>query len=70
MKFDKPETSPVWSKWVKIGQVTRITGVWKSGTYSEFTVMERIHNETGMREYKEIFICSAMHHITLTPQPA
>lgn len=47
---------PVIGKWVKIGEVYKSGGVFKS-MYKKYAVFERI-NDDGMRDYKEVYMAS------------
>lgn len=62
-----------WGRWTHIGVVEKSAPQLRNGLYALYSVMERINSKTGMREYKEVIICSFVSiskPIELQPNPA
>ena len=55
-------------EWVKIGEVVKAAPYFKGGIYARYAVMEYI-TVHGMREYKEIFMCSWTEFNDVKSQP-
>jgi len=55
------------NQWVKIGEVVKSAGMFKSGLYGKYAVMEYIETD-GCRKYKEILICTWTESIQLKCQ--
>lgn len=56
-----------YDRWIKIGEVLKIGG-WMKETYSKYAVFERIDSQTGMRQYREVFMASCTDRFELKPQ--